>query len=76
MIPESRPRASAYRALPDGRELVVYRMLFTWRLCLGDQEAQTYDRHWCFHTSEEAVRALEWDGNGDPPGAWIKSDRD
>jgi hypothetical protein len=78
VIPPGRERCAAYRALPDGRELVVYRMLFTWRLCLGDQGSMVYDRHWCFPVAEfETVRAVveSWDGDGEPPGPVIKSDR-
>jgi hypothetical protein len=79
VIPPGRERCRAYRALPGGRELVLYRMLFTWRLCLGEQGAMTYERHWCFPVAEfERVAEIvaTWDGEGDPPGPVIKSDRD
>lgn len=79
VIPAGRETAYAYRALPDGRELVLYRMLFTWRLCVGDQGARTYDRHYCFPVGgfDRARDVLEtWDGVGDPPEPFIKSSRD
>jgi hypothetical protein len=78
-VPEGRESAYAYRKLPDGRDLTMYPMLFTWRICLGDQGSLCYDRHWCYAREDyiSAIRVmLDWDGNGDPPGPFIKSDRD
>jgi hypothetical protein len=77
--PAGREGCIGYRALDDGRELTLYRMIFTWRLCLGAQGSQTYDRHWCYALEDftDAVRVLaHWDGTGDPPGSFVKSDRD
>jgi hypothetical protein len=68
--------AIAYRALDDGRELVLYPMLFgNVRLCLGPQGWPAYDAGWCYqaaHRRDAAVDLATWDGNGDPPGQWIK----
>jgi hypothetical protein len=78
-VPEGRESAFAYRALPDGRELTMYPMLFTWRICLGDQGSLCYDRHWCYARENFAAAILTlkyWDGIGEPPGPFIKSDRD
>jgi hypothetical protein len=78
-LPAGRENAVAYRALPDGTELTLYRMIYTWRLCYGAQGFQTYDRHWCYalENFQDALSALElWDGTGDPPGSFVKSDRD
>jgi hypothetical protein len=64
------------RDLPNGKVLVIYQMLFTYRLCVGWQGDMTgYSRAWCYEPRFmiEAFDALAtWDGDGDPPGRWLK----
>ena len=56
-----------------GMELVVYDMLFNHRICLGPKDDDFYDRGFCFPKGGYAVvAALTWNGEGDPPGPWIK----
>lgn len=76
-MPESKASGYLYRReLDDGREIVVYEMLFTLRLCVGPV-GEGYERAWCYEPSPKyGVTALEaaivWDGEGDPPDGWIK----
>ena len=60
------------RELPDGRELVVYPMLFNDRIVVGLPDAPTYDDGWCMVKGTAVDVAATWDGEGDPPGPWIK----
>lgn len=64
--------AIAQRSLGDGRELVLYKMIFTYRLCIGGEDGYGYDDAWCYHNLASALRALkDWDGEGDdPPYGW------
>jgi hypothetical protein len=65
----SRPGALGSRLLEDGRELVLYPMIFNVRLCIGDPQSMAYDEGWCFHDRAAALSALlTWEGEGDPPG--------
>lgn len=69
------PGAFAHRDLPDGRVLVLYEMIFNYRLCIGAQGDEGYDRAWCYDKTNlpHALAALvTWDGNGTPPGDWKK----
>lgn len=64
------------RALDDGRSIVLYNQIFTWRLCIGPTGAQWLDDFWCYEHAdyEDAVVALlTWDATGDPPGRWIRN---
>lgn len=58
------------RELEDGRVLIVTPMIYTTRLCIGDDLG--YDKGWCYETAADAIAAAaEWDGsNDDPPGGW------
>lgn len=69
-----RAGAVGYRALDDGRELVVYPMLpGQHRLAVGTQGDGGYDDAWCFHALADVLPSLEaWDGAGDPPGRWYR----
>lgn len=59
------------RELDDGREIVVYQMLFTARVCIGPAGAPHYDDAWCYDTAAQAIEAAKiWDGEGDPPVGW------
>lgn len=65
--------AVAMRDLDDGRRLWLIPMIFTYRLVIGDPEADGYDDAWCYGLlPEAAVGMATWDGEGDPPGRWIR----
>lgn len=57
------------RRLRDGRIIDVSRMLFTWRISVGDSDCVYYEDVWCYETSERAFdAAAAWDGEGEPAG--------
>lgn len=61
---------------PSGADRILYcgvlKMIFTGRLCVG-LDRTGWECCYDYHTVEEAIVALScWDGNGDPPGMWIK----
>jgi hypothetical protein len=64
------------RQLSDGRVIVLYPMIYTWRLCLGAADDRFgYDHAWCYPADafEAAICALSsWNGDGDPTGGWTK----
>lgn len=58
--------------LPTGEMAAVQSFMFTHGL-LVELDVVSYGGRYCYETYEEAVAALRsWDGNGDPPGDWIK----
>ena len=62
------------RQLPSGKWIALHPFLFTVGLLVG-VERVTYERRFCYPYERvaEAVYAVKnWDGNGDPPGRWIK----
>ena len=64
--------AVAERILPDGRELVVYRQMFTHKLMIGWPGLPWGDDVWCYATRSAALAAMaEWDGEGEPAG-WTR----
>ena len=61
------------RELDDQRSVYVYSMLFNDRIVVGITGADYYERGFCFPKGGSAlVSATVWDGEGDPPGPWIK----
>lgn len=54
----------------------VQRFAFTSGLLVNlrfDGLSYFYDARYCYSTANEALKDLaEWDGQGDPPGEWIK----
>ena len=75
MTEDPRSGTLGQRILPDGREAVLYPMIYNVRLCVGEPGAMTYDNAWCYPHAHvrAALDALDqWDGEGDPPGPWIK----
>lgn len=72
-VPATWDQTEAYRELPDGRGLWIRRMLFTWRLIVGDPHSNTYDDGWCYPYLQDAVEGfVAYGGVGDPSGRWIK----
>lgn len=60
------------RILPDQRIAGVQRMIFTTGLFVGLDQIG-YKTRYCYQAHEDAVKALlEWNGENDPPGPWIK----
>jgi hypothetical protein len=58
--------------LPTGVIAGIMPQLYTCGLFVGLNESG-YSRRYCYATKQQAVEALDaWDGNGDPPGPWIK----
>lgn len=58
--------------MPNGEWCAVIDMITTVALCRGCDEAG-YTSRFCYEYRHEAEKALkEWDGEGDPPGPWIK----
>ena len=62
-----------YERVVGDSEIVVYPMIFTTRVCIGDVGDYGYRRAWCYPSRARAVEAAKaWDGQGDPPDGWIK----
>jgi len=62
----------ALRQLPNGRWIGCHRMIWTWGLFIGVDEFG-YQERYCYERMEHAVAAaLTWNGEGRPPGPWIK----
>lgn len=61
------------RQLPDGRWIAIQVMLYTTGLFVG-LDPVGYAYRYCYESFGEAVldAALRWNGDGDPPGPWIK----
>lgn len=60
------------RRLPTGEIAGVQQFIFTTGIVVGLTEAGWRTR-FCYERSLEAIRALDaWDGEGFPPGYWIK----
>ena len=62
-----------WREVDDDFMVCVYSMLFNDRVCFGLKGVGYYERAFCFPKGGSAIEAAkEWDGEGDPPGPWIK----
>ncbi len=60
------------REVPGRGICGTYRFMFTFGVCWGIDNSG-YRGRWCFATRQEAETALaDWDGEGDPPGSWLK----
>lgn len=58
--------------LPNRGFCGIFRFIFTVGLCYGLNE-YAYKGRYCFESMADAREALrDWDGEGDPPGNWIK----
>ena len=63
---------SPLRELPTGVNAGIQDMNYTAGLFV-DMDETGYRTRYCYATRAEAEAALQaWDGNGDPPGQWIK----
>lgn len=57
----------------SGEWLGVQKQLFTTGLFVIDADGGGWRTRYCYEHSIDAILALvEWDGEGDPPGPWIK----
>jgi hypothetical protein len=64
------------RDLENGTTLYLTEMLFNVRLVQGPTGWLTFDRGWCYDRRLLAPAmhdAMNWDGEGDPPGPWMKA---
>lgn len=62
----------APRQLPNGQWAAIGSLIFTSGLFVGLTK-YGYDRRYCYEHQHEALAALDkWNGEGDPPGMWIK----
>lgn len=60
------------RVTTSGKYVGVMGFIYTAGLCIG-LDKYGYERRYCYATKREAIAACTiWDGNGDPPGNWIK----
>lgn len=58
--------------LPTGKWVGCFQMNFTGGLVVG-LDRDGYEKRYCYHTIQDAaIASLTWDGQGDPPGNWIK----
>lgn len=65
------------RALPDGQEVWLVQMAFSWRILETARHVHTYGRYWCYHgrgmdTFRVALLHAASYGDGEPDG-WIKA---
>lgn len=72
---EIRRGALYHRYLPDGLEIVVYRMLYNYRLCVGEVgPGGGVTDAFCYADKATCMRAAAaWDGTGDPPDGWHRN---
>jgi hypothetical protein len=62
----------AIKMLNTGELAALHDEIYTTGLCIGLDEFG-YRTRYCYETHHEAEEALAiWDGNGDPPGLWLK----
>lgn len=70
------PNLIATKKMPDGSTCALYRFIFTTGLLVNynpDEMSEMYTGRYCYQSHRDALDALEaWDGQGDPPGRWIK----
>lgn len=60
------------REIPGKGLCALKPFMFTWGLMVGLNRIG-YDYRYCYQNLADALRALQkWDGEGDPPGPWIK----
>lgn len=60
------------RRLPSGTVIGIRKQMFTVGLFVGLSESR-YERRYCYEHMDDAFLAFtDWDGNGDPPGPWVK----
>ena len=63
---------SCIRLMPNGQIYGVQKFLFTYGLMIN-LSFVGYERRYCYQREVAAATALVmWDGEGDPPGLWIK----
>jgi hypothetical protein len=60
------------RQLANGEVAALYPMIYTTGLLVGLDDSG-YNRRYCYERQSDAFAALmKWDGQGDPPGPWLK----
>jgi len=59
--------------MPTGEWAGLHQFFFTTGLLLGVTDMDAYRIRYCYQDSRQALIALlAWDGQGRPPGPWIK----
>lgn len=67
------------RVLDDGRIMHLIPLMFTFRVCVAsasENRSGCFADGWCYAKQRLAAAvhvALFWDGQGDPPGPWIRN---
>ena len=70
-IPEHYAGAIYHRALDDGWEVIVVRMIFNWRVCLCN--GLSIEDAYCYADRGRALQAaMLWDGVGEILDGWHK----
>lgn len=68
-IQDMREGALAQKLLPDGREVVLYPLIYGCQVVVGSPDSEVFDNCWHYDHAEVAAKAmLEWDGFGEPQG--------
>lgn len=61
------------RQIPNGHWIGVSRFCFTYGLCVGLEDWLNCGYRYCYKSPSDAALACHtWNGEGDPPGPWIK----
>lgn len=64
----------AQRQVSDTHSIYIYRMMYNDRIVYGPTNSPVWDRGFCYPQGHPDIQQAfqQWDGTGDPPGAWIK----
>lgn len=59
-----------FRLMPNDRYAAIMPLFFTHAIIIGKiGDRFSYDDRWCYHSYEDALKALDaWDGEGEPEG--------
>lgn len=61
-----------FRQMPTGHIAGLHQFMFTVGIC-NRLDLHGYGERWCYEELGDAILALAlWDGEGDPPGPWVK----
>jgi len=76
LIPEAWDGHILFARMIDGKLCCIQPMIYTMAFLVGvtfEEHSYDYDARYCYADLDGAFHALSaWDGNGDPPGPWIK----
>lgn len=70
------PNIIQVKDLPNGKKCALYRFIFTVGLLVEfnpNDHSNYYSGRFCYKNLSDANEAISlWDGQGDPPGPWLK----